>query len=150
MSVKNLIYPLGDRVKRLRDEGQLGVPEEALAKDEDALAKEYLGLSNPDDLVLTTRGHLEELIEDRLSEAAYHRTRDQEIVPDRVVARLIEGENPITVWREHRGMTLRALAEAAGLDPGYLSQLENRKRAGPVMTMKKLAAALRVDLDDLT
>ena len=64
--------------------------------------------------------------------------------------RLMEGENPITVWREHRGMTLRALAEAAGLDPGYLSQLENRKRAGPVATMKKLAAALKLDLDDLT
>ena len=42
------------------------------------------------------------------------------------------------------------LADAAGLDPGYLSQLENRKRAGPVATIKKLAAALRLDLDDLT
>jgi hypothetical protein len=107
-------------------------------------------LSNPDDLVLTTRGDLEELIEDRLAEAAYHRTRGQETVPAAVVARLIEGENPITVWREHRGMTLRALADAAGLDPGYVSQLENRKRAGPVVTIKKLATALRLELDDLT
>lgn len=145
MSPKSRIHPMGDRVKRMRDEGQLGE-----LVSEEALAKEYLGLSDPDDLMLIARADLEELIEDRLAEAAYHRTRDQETVPDTVVARLIEGESPITVWREHRGMTLRALAEAAGLDPGYLSQLEHGKRAGPVATLKKLAAALRLDLDDLT
>jgi hypothetical protein len=93
---------------------------------------------------------LEELVEDRLAKAAYHCTQGEETVPDAVLGRLIDGENPLTVWREHRGMTLRALADAAGLDPGYLSQLENRKRAGPVATMKKLAAALKLDLDDLT
>jgi transcriptional regulator with XRE-family HTH domain len=70
--------------------------------------------------------------------------------PHAVVARLVGGENPIVVWRGHRGMTLRALAETAGIDPGYLSQLENGKRTGPVATMKKLATALRLDLDDLT
>jgi DNA-binding XRE family transcriptional regulator len=152
MSIRNLIHPVGDRVKRLRDEGQLDelVSGDVLAKDEDALTKEYLDLADPDELVLITRGDLEELIEDRLAEAAYHRTVGQETVPDSVVGRLIDGENPITVWREHRGMTLRSLAEIAGIDPGYLSQLENRKRAGPVATMKKLAAALRLDLDDLT
>jgi DNA-binding XRE family transcriptional regulator len=145
MSVKSRIHPLGDRVKRMQDEGQL---EDLVTKE--ALAKEYLGLSDPDDLMLITRGDLEELIEDRLAEAAYYRTRGQETVPDAVVGRLIDGENPITVWREHHGMTLRALAEAAGLDPGYLSQLENGKRAGPVATIKRLAAALKLDLDDLT
>lgn len=144
MTAQNLIHPLGDRVRRLRDQGRL---------DELPLAADDAGPSpqtDPDDLVLTTRGDLEELIEDRLAEAAYHRTRGEETVPDAVVARLLGGESPITVWREHRGMTLRTLAEAAGLDPGYLSQLENRKRAGPVATIKKIAAALRLDLDDLT
>lgn len=152
MSIGKLIHPIGDHVRRLRDEGQLGelVFEKALANDEETVAKEYLDLSDPDALVLTTVADLEEMIEDRLAEAAYYRTRGQETVPDAVVGRLIDGESPITVWREHRGMTLRALAEVAGLDPGYVSQLEHRKRAGPVATMKKLATALRVDLDDLT
>jgi DNA-binding XRE family transcriptional regulator len=90
------------------------------------------------------------IIEDRLAAAAYGRTQGQETVPDATARRLVFGENPITVWREHRGMTLRALADAAGLDPGYLSQLENRKRTEPVATLKKLATVLRVDLDDLT
>ena len=145
MSERTVIHLVGQRVERMRDEGQLG---DLISSD--ALAKEYLGLSDPDDLVLIAQGDLDELIEDRLAELAYHRTQDQETVPDAMVRRLLDGENPITVWREHRSLTLRALADAAGLDPGYLSQLENRKRAGPVATRKKLAAALRVDLDDLT
>lgn len=145
MSEKPVIHLVGDRVERMRDEGRLGQ-----LVFEEAVAKEYLGLSEPDDLMLIAQADLEELIEDRLAEAAYYRTRDQELVPDAIVARLMEGKNPIAVWREHRGMTLRALADAAGLDPGYLSQLENRKRVGPVATIKKLAAVLRIDIDDLT
>ena len=146
MNNKTVIRLVGDRVGRMRERGELG---EFIA-DAD-VAKAYpFDRSDPDDLVLIAHGDLEELIEDRMAEAAYRRTRDQETVPDAVVRRLVAGENPITVWREHRGMTLRALAEAAGLDPGYLSQLENRKRAGPVATIKKLASALRLDLDDLT
>jgi hypothetical protein len=146
MSEKTIIRLVGDRVERMREQGELG----ELISEAD-LAKAYLfDRSDPDDLVLIAHADLEELIEDRLAEAAYRHTRDQETVPDTVVRRLVSGENPITVWREHRGMTLRALADAAGLDPGYLSQLENGKRAGPVATIKKLAAALRLDLDDLT
>ncbi len=138
-----VIHLVGDRVERMRQQGQLG----ELVLDRATASSNW---SDPDDLVLIAQGDLDELIEDRLAETAYGRTQDQETVPDAMVRRLITGENPITVWREHRGMTLRALADAVGLDPGYLSQLENRKRAGPVATIKKLAAALRVDLDDLT
>jgi hypothetical protein len=139
------IHLVGDRVERMREQGQLG---ELVLDVYRAIASPTR--SDPDDLVLIAQGDLDELIEDRLAEAAYGRTQDQETVPEAIVRRLISGENPITVWREHRGMTLRALADAAGLDPGYLSQLENRKRAGPVATIKKLAVVLRVDLDDLT
>jgi len=145
MRRKPVVRLLGDRVGQMRDSGELGD-----LVSEVTLAKEYPIDPDPDDLVLIAQGDLEELIEDRLAEAAYHHTRDQETTPDAVVRRLIAGDNPITVWREHRGMTLRALADAAAIDPGYLSQLENRKRAGTVATLKKLAAALRSDLDDLT
>jgi predicted transcriptional regulator len=93
---------------------------------------------------------LAELIEDAAATAAYQRTRDQEYVPISIVDRLIAHENPVRVWREHRGHSLRQLAERAGVGIGYLSQIENGERKGTVETLKKTAAALVVDLDDLT
>ena len=146
MSAKTVVRLAGDRVQRMREQGELGeLVQQVLMAEADSVNE-----GDPDDLVLIAQGDLDELIEDRLAEAAYQRTRDQESVPGKVVDRLLAGENPITVWREHRGMTLRALAEAAGFDPGYLSQLENGKRTGPVATLKKLATVLGIDLDDLT
>ena len=53
------------------------------------------------------------------------------------------------MWREHRGHSLRQLAKRAGVGSGYLWQIENGERKGTVETMKKIAAALDVDLDDL-
>jgi DNA-binding Xre family transcriptional regulator len=74
---------------------------------------------------------------------------EEELVPARVVERLVAGENPVTVWREHRGMTITALAEKAGLSQSYLSQIESGKREGKVTKLARLARALSVDLDDL-
>lgn len=74
---------------------------------------------------------------------------EEELVPADIVNRLLAGDNPVRVWREHRGLTARALAEAAGLTPAFLSQIEGGQRDGSFETMRKLAAALRVALDDL-
>ncbi|WP_150525134.1 helix-turn-helix domain-containing protein [Roseibium sediminis] len=73
----------------------------------------------------------------------------EELVPAEVVARLIDAENPIRVWREHRGLSAKALAKAAGISPPYLSELETGKKEGKVSVLKRLAEALSVDLDDL-
>jgi Helix-turn-helix len=94
-----------------------------------------------------TSEDLAELIEDAAATTAYHRTRNERRVPIGAVDRLIARENPIRVWREHRGHSLHQLAEV-GI--GYLSQIENGERKGTVGTLKKIAAALDVDLDDLT
>ena len=102
------------------------------------------------DLVVTTPAALEEMLEEAESTAAYHRSRDQERVPIELIDRLLAGENPIKVWREHRGLSQRALAAQAGLNFTYLSQIETGARKGTVKTMKKLAQALGVDLEDLT
>ena len=114
------------------------VPEIRLVGDEDTA-----------DFILVAADELTEIVEDRAAQAAYQRTRDEEAVPIAVVDRLLAGENPIRVWREHRGLSLIRLANAAGLGKGYLSQLERGARQGPVATIQRLAAALRVDLDDL-
>jgi transcriptional regulator with XRE-family HTH domain len=46
-------------------------------------------------------------------------------------------------------MSAKELAEATGLAAPYISQLETGKREGTIETFKKLAAALRVDIDDI-
>jgi DNA-binding XRE family transcriptional regulator len=102
------------------------------------------------DLIVTTPAALEDMLEDTAATAAFHFTRDQETVPIEVVDRLVTGENPVKVWREHRGLSQVALAERAGLNIAYLSQIETGARKGSVRTMKKLAEALGLELDDLT
>lgn len=74
---------------------------------------------------------------------------EDELVPAEVANRLLDGENPVRVWRTHRGMTLAALAKASGISQPYLSQIENGSRDGTVATMRALAQALGVDLDDI-
>ena len=115
-----------------------------------ALVRDRLTAPTGAELVVMTSEDLAVLIEDAAATAAYHRTRDQQRVPMGVVDRLIARENPIRIWREHRGHSLRQLAERAGVGIGYLSQIENGERKGTVGTLKKIAAALDVDLDDLT
>jgi len=74
---------------------------------------------------------------------------EEELIPAEIVDRILAGENRVRVWREHRAVSLKALAEAAGLTPAYLSQVETGKRDGTLDTYRKLAKALRVTLDEL-
>lgn len=74
---------------------------------------------------------------------------EEEFIPSEMVDRILAGENAVRVWREHRGMTVAALAEKAGITQPYLSQIETGKREGTLQTMKKVAEALKIGLDDL-
>lgn len=73
----------------------------------------------------------------------------EELVPAEIVNALLDGANPVRVWREHRSLTVKALAESAGITAAYLSQIETGRRSGTVETMKKIAEALKLTLDDL-
>ena len=70
-------------------------------------------------------------------------------IPHAVVQAGIDGAHPVKAWREHRGQTLQALADIAGLSKPYLSQIESGKRAGTAATLKKLSSALGVPVDAL-
>ena len=74
---------------------------------------------------------------------------EEKLIPSKMVMRMVAGESPVRVWREHRGLTMAALAERAGIAQPYLSQIETGKRDGTAQTMKKLAEALDVTVDDL-
>lgn len=94
---------------------------------------------------------LQEALDDLDDIRAYDHAKAtaREFVPAAVVDRLIDGESPIRVYREHRGLTQDQLAMMVGLSKPYLSQLENGLRTPSVETAKALADALRVDIDDL-
>lgn len=53
------------------------------------------------------------------------------------------------IWREHRGLTPVALAERSGVNRVQISNIEAGEKTGSVKTLKKLADALGVALDDL-
>lgn len=109
-------------------------------------------------LVLISEAEYRALVEaaednaDRLAVAEFRRRLaegEEEMIPSEVVDRLLGGENRIRVWREHRGLTVTALAERAGIAQAFLSQIETGRREGTVETLRKLAQALDLALDDL-
>lgn len=73
----------------------------------------------------------------------------EEAIPDEVARRLISGENPVRVWREHRGMTQDHLAVAAGIGKADLSEIETGRKPGTLEELRAVAKTLAVDLDDL-
>ncbi|HWB50804.1 MAG TPA: helix-turn-helix domain-containing protein [Stellaceae bacterium] len=113
------------------------------------------------DTVTLSRADYEALL-DRLEEAEDNRRLDQiedpqrstgnardDYLPIEAVERLCAGEHPVRVWRKHRGLTREALAAAAGVAPSYLTEIETRKKPGSFDALAKLAAALKISLDDI-
>ena len=96
-----------------------------------------------------TSGHVPD--DDLSDEALFDRAvaENEESYPISVVDRIVAGESPIRVFRKHRRMTQKELAEGAGISTLYLSQIERKTRTGSVATLAAIAKALRVDLDDL-
>lgn len=74
---------------------------------------------------------------------------EEELLPAIWAKRLVAGENAVRVWREYRGLTCAALAQKAGIAPAFLSQIETGKRDGTAATLKKIADALSLTVDDL-
>src|SRR5438034_2757166 len=74
------------------------------------------------------------------------------LLPKEVVERLANGENPIRVLRQFRGLSQveLAAAERIGITQNYLSDLETGKRKGPLALHQKFAQVLGVPLDLLT
>ena len=56
----------------------------------------------------------------------------EEFVPETVVDRLIDGEPPLRVWREHRGFSQSALARAADTSRVQIVDIEAGRRTGSV------------------
>ena len=72
-----------------------------------------------------------------------------ERVPAEYVRRMIAGEAPLRVWRDLRGLTQSALARASGVNRVQIADIEAGRKNGSLGTVRKLAEALGVAVDDL-
>jgi len=73
----------------------------------------------------------------------------EELIPSEITYAILDGANPVRVWREYRGLTQQVLADQAEISTSYLSQIESGKRTGTAAVLSRLAAALNLDIDDL-
>ncbi len=73
----------------------------------------------------------------------------EEVIPSEVTFRIIDGENPIKVWREYRTLTQKQLGDKVGISKAYLSQIESGKRKGTMEVLASIAEALGSLLDDI-
>ena len=74
---------------------------------------------------------------------------DEELIPAEVVDRLLHGEPPLRVWREFRNLTQSELARTSGVNRVQIVDIEADRNSGSVHTLRKLADALAVTVDDL-
>lgn len=111
-----------------------------------------------DEMVVLPRADYEALLEaaEMLSDvAAYDRFKEklaageEELIPSEYVYRMLDGENPVRVWREFRALSAKDLAAAAGISAAYLSEIESGKKEGSFSALRKIAKALKVDLEDI-
>ena len=76
-----------------------------------------------------------------------YRTNSEESFPAVFADRLLEGENPIKLWREFRGITQGGLAEKVKVTVAHISQIESGKRECSVKLLRALSKALAADME---
>ena len=84
-----------------------------------------------------------------LAARAHIEAGTDELVPAAVADRIIDGASPLRVWREHRDLSQSALARASGVNRVQIADIEAGRSTGSVRTLRTLADALGVAVDDL-
>jgi mRNA interferase RelE/StbE len=74
---------------------------------------------------------------------------DDEMIPGAFANRLLDGESPLRVYRDLRGLTQSALSDLSGVNRVQIAEIEAGRKSGSVATLQKLAEALAVTVDDL-
>ena len=80
----------------------------------------------------------------------YALANPEEGMPHPLVVRMIvDGENPLAIYREWRGFNQSSLAKASGVNRTQIADIEAGRSKPSVVTLKKLAETLDVDMDML-
>lgn len=110
------------------------------------------------DTIMITRDEYDRLrhaAEDLEDLRAYDRAKarlasgEDELVPAVFARRIVAGESPLRVFREWRGLTQARLAELAQVNRVQITDIEAGRKTGSVETVKRLAEALGVTVDEL-
>lgn len=89
------------------------------------------------------------LAEDAVDIAAAEAALKTEMIPAAFADRILDGESPLRVYRDLRGLTQAALAGRSGVNRVQIADIESGRKSGSIATLRKLADALGVTLDDL-
>ncbi len=81
--------------------------------------------------------------------ATARRIAGEEYVPAELVDKIMNGEAPLRVWRNYRGMTIKQLADATGAREATISEIENGKAQGKPVLWRAMADTLDVSVDDI-
>ena len=111
---------------------------------------EWAFLPYEDYLQLIEQAELLEDIRDFDSISAAIDRGDEELIPADIVNSILDGKNPVKVWREYRGLTQQQLADAVEISKPYLSQIETGKRTGTTEVFAAIARALDISLEQIT
>jgi DNA-binding XRE family transcriptional regulator len=78
---------------------------------------------------------------------------DSEFLTSAEADELLAAKTPLAFWRKKRGLTQIALAQETGVGvgvaQGFLSEIEAGQKPGTAATLKKIADALKIKVDDL-
>jgi DNA-binding XRE family transcriptional regulator len=105
----------------------------------------------PMDKLKKLMGDAEMLADVKAYDAAKARIErgEDELIPLDITERRLAGESPVKTWREYRGLTQENLAKISKVSRPMIAAIESRHKKGGIGTLKKLAVALKVDLDHL-
>ena len=73
----------------------------------------------------------------------------EDLIPGDVMFAILDGKNPLRIWRNFRGLTQQELADQVGISKPYLSQIETGKRTGTAEVLAAIASALGVTIEDV-
>jgi len=74
---------------------------------------------------------------------------EDELIPAEYANRIIDGESPLRVYRNYRDLTQATLSAMSGVNRVQIAEIEGGSRTGSVATLRSLADALGVSIDDI-
>lgn len=104
-----------------------------------------------EEMVLLSAADFEDLVDARDAAVAMAEIRGgrMETLGEAELDEYLAAPTPLAFWRKKRGMTQAQLAKSVGKSQAYLAQIEGGKRTGDVDVLARIAATLRIRIEDL-